>query len=178
MMVLDCAASLSPKPEVRFAALTHDLGKGLTPPDEWPRHRGHEERGVRLVDELCDRLRAPNRFRELARLVARYHGNVHRADELRSGTLLDRLEALDAFRRPERLEEFLLSCEADFRGRKGFQDRPYPQADLFRDLYRAAADVDLSGIADIAGEPEGIRERVRGLRLQAIRVARRAVRSV
>jgi len=178
MMVLDCAASLSPKPEVRFAALTHDLGKGLTPPDEWPRHRGHEERGVRLVDELCDRLRAPNRFRELARLVARYHGNVHRADELRSGTLLDRLEALDAFRRPERLEEFLLSCEADFRGRKGFHDRPYPQADLFRDVYRAAADVDLSGIADIAGEPEGIRERVRGLRLQAIRVARRAVRSV
>ena len=175
MMVLDCAAGLSSKPEVRFAALTHDLGKGLTPREEWPRHRGHEERGVRLVDALCDRLRAPNRFRDLARLVARYHGNVHRAEELRSGTLLDRLEALDAFRRPGRLDDFLLACEADFRGRKGFLDRPYPQADLFRDLHRAAAGVDLSGIANQAEDPDSIRERVRGRRLQAIRTARRGV---
>jgi len=174
MMVLDCAAGLSPKSEVRFAALTHDLGKGLTPREEWPRHRGHEERGVRLVEALCDRLRAPNRFRELGRLVARYHGNVHRAEELRPGTLLDLLEALDAFRRPQRLEDFLLACEADFRGRKGFHDRPYPQADLVRDLHQAAAGADFSGIAADAQDPDGIRERVRGLRLQAIRLARRA----
>jgi len=174
MLVLDCAARLTPKPEVRFAALTHDLGKGLTPRSEWPRHHGHGERGVRLVEALCDRLRAPNRFRELARLVARYHGDLHRIGELRSGTLLDRLEALDAFRRPQRLQDFLLACEADYRGRQGFQDRPYPQAGLFLDLYRAAAGVDLSGLAESAADPDGIRERVRGLRLQAIRVARRA----
>jgi tRNA nucleotidyltransferase (CCA-adding enzyme) len=174
MMVLDCAASLSSKPEVRFAALTHDLGKGLTPRAEWPRHRGHEQRGVRLVDALCDRLRAPNRFRELARLVARYHGNVHRAEELRPDTLLDRLEAIDAFRRPQRLEDFLLACEADFRGRAGFQDRSYPQAALFRDVHRSAAGVDLSDIAAGPGNTDGIRERVRGLRLQAIHAARRA----
>ncbi len=131
-MVLDMAARLSPLASVRFAALTHDLGKALTPRDKWPRHPGHEVASVRLLLALCARLRIPNDFRELAVLVARHHGVVHRAFELRPGTVLELLENTDAFRRPERFDWFLLACEADARGRKGLQDRAYEQADYLR----------------------------------------------
>ncbi len=171
MMVVDCAARLSPEPETRFAALTHDLGKGVTPPEQWPSHRGHDERGATLVDGLCDRLKAPNRCCGLARLVARHHCKVNRADELRPNTLLRLLDELDAFRRPERFQQFLLACEADFRGRAGFEDRPYPQAERFRRAQAAAAAVDLSGVADIAGRPDLIPETVHGLRLRAIKAS-------
>jgi tRNA nucleotidyltransferase (CCA-adding enzyme) len=132
-----------------------------------PSHRGHAERGVAIVDALCERLRVPARFRDLARLVARHHGNVHRAAELRPGTLLDLLEALDAFRRPERLDQALLACEADYRGRLGFADRPYPQADRVRAAFTAAATVDASAIA--AATPDRIAEQLRQARVEAIR---------
>ncbi|HJY36523.1 MAG TPA: multifunctional CCA addition/repair protein, partial [Steroidobacteraceae bacterium] len=112
LMVLEQATKLSEDPVVRFAALTHDLGKGTTPRDEWPRHVAHEQRGVDLVNALCDRLRIPNAYRELAALVSRYHLEAHRVDELRTGTLLDLLERLDAFRRPDRFEQWVLACEA------------------------------------------------------------------
>jgi tRNA nucleotidyltransferase (CCA-adding enzyme) len=167
LMVLEQAAQLSPDPVVRFAALTHDLGKGTTPHEMLPSHRGHAERGVAIVDALCERLRVPARFRDLARLVARHHGNVHRAAELRPGTLLDLLEALDAFRRPERLDQALLACEADYRGRLGFADRPYPQADRVRAAFSAAATVDASAIA--AATPDRIAEQLRQARVDAIR---------
>jgi len=139
LMVLDQAAKLSQDPVVRFAALTHDLGKGTTPPEEWPRHIAHEQRGAALVEKLCDRLRIPNAYRELAVLVARYHLEAHRVAELRAGTLLDMLERLDAFRRPERFEQFVLACEADARGRRGLENRDYPQADHLRRARVAAA---------------------------------------
>jgi tRNA nucleotidyltransferase (CCA-adding enzyme) len=171
MMVVDCAARLSPEPETRFAALTHDLGKGVTPREQWPSHRGHDERGVALVDGLCERLKAPNRFCGLARLVARHHCKVNRADELRPNTLLRLLDELDAFRRPERLQQFLLACEADFRGRAGFEDRSYPQAERFRRAQAAAAAVDLTGVAAIAGRPDSIPDTVHRLRLRAIKAA-------
>jgi tRNA nucleotidyltransferase (CCA-adding enzyme) len=132
MMVLRMAARLSSSTAVRFAALTHDLGKAQTPRELWPRHHGHEARSVRLVNGLCDRLRVPNDFRELALLAAEHHGVVHRADELRATTVLSLLERTDALRRPQRFQAFLLACEADSRGRKGFESRPYPQADLLR----------------------------------------------
>ena len=149
MMVLEQAARFSPRVEVRFAALTHDLGKGVTPEQFWPRHRGHEAASVRLVGEMCERLGAPKRFRTLAEKVARYHGVCHRADELRPDTKLKVLESLGAFRAGSLLEDFLTACEADYRGRLGMTEDAYPAADVFRRAHAAAAEV--SG-ADLAAE--------------------------
>jgi tRNA nucleotidyltransferase (CCA-adding enzyme) len=139
MLVLREAARLSAQPRIRYAALVHDLGKGTTPPDRWPRHHGHEERSVQLVHAMADRLRIPNDFRELAVATARWHGLCHRALELRPSTVLELLEHLDAFRRAERFAEFLLACEADIRGRTGLETRPYPQANYLRAAQAAAA---------------------------------------
>ncbi len=171
LLVLDAAARLSADPCVRFAALTHDLGKGTTPKAEWPKHIGHEERGVELVRELCKRLRAPNEYRDLAVPVARYHLHCHRALELRPGTLLEVLEALDVFRNPARLEKYLAACEADFRGRPGYEQKPYPQADLFRRVFGAARGVDAAGIAhEHAGGPgEEVGAKIRQARIGAIK---------
>ncbi|MBS1201179.1 MAG: cca [Proteobacteria bacterium] len=121
LLVMQAAARLTDNPRVRFAALLHDLGKGETPPDAWPRHIGHEDRGARLVRQLSDRLRVPTDFRHLAELTARWHGLAHRALELKASTILQLLEHCDALRRPDRFREFLLACEADFRGRTGWE---------------------------------------------------------
>ena len=168
MMVLDAAAKLTPDARVRFAALMHDLGKGTTPKSEWPQHIGHEERGAEMIRELARRFRVPNDYRDLAVLMARLHGNGHRAEELRPGTLLKTLEALDVFRRPERLEQFVLACEADFRGRTGHAERDYPQANIWRQAFKAARSVDTSVLAGSGSGPE-IAERLRQLRITAIR---------
>jgi tRNA nucleotidyltransferase (CCA-adding enzyme) len=172
MLVLDMAARLSSEPEVRFAALCHDLGKGTTPREIWPSHRGHEERSVELLDALCDRFRVPNRFRELARITARYHGLVHKLDELRSTTVLDLLEGTDAFRRPERFAQMLTACEADYRGRTGYAERSYPQGEALRQVQAAAAQVDAGAIARDAQERDRIPDLIRRARLGAIRAAR------
>ncbi len=168
MMVLDQATRLSSDARVRFAALLHDLGKGTTPPAEWPRHIGHEERSVDLVKTICTRFRMPNEYRDLAVLVARYHGDCHRADELRPATLLEKLEALDAARRPERFEQFLLACQADIRGRPGYEDDPYPQADIFRTALRAYSSVDPQPLATAGFNGEAMARELRNLRLTAI----------
>jgi len=154
LQVLDYAAALSDDVRVRFAALVHDLGKGATPAQEWPRHIAHEEKSVALIKTMCQRLRAPNDFRDLAILVARYHTRCHRAAELRPGTLLETLEALDAFRRPERLEQFLIACEADATSRPGLETLGYPQADIFRNALRAAKSIDAGALVaeGFAGE--------------------------
>ncbi|HEY7776531.1 MAG TPA: multifunctional CCA addition/repair protein, partial [Kineobactrum sp.] len=128
LMVLQQAAKLSPAPDVRFAALLHDLGKGRTPESAWPRHIGHEHRGVPLVREVCKRLRTPNQYRDLALHVCEYHLLAHRALELRGKTLLKLLNATGALRQPERFNAFLLACEADARGRAGQEQQGYPQA--------------------------------------------------
>ena len=132
LMCLQQAAKLSPDPLVRFATLVHDLGKGATPPAEWPRHIAHEARSLPLVRQLCDRLTAPKDYKELGLLVAEFHTHCHRALELTPATLLKTIQRLDALRRPERFELFLLCCEADARGRTGFEQRDYPQADYLR----------------------------------------------
>ncbi len=142
LMALKMAAKLSPKPEVRFAVLTHDLGKAATPKDLLPKHHGHEQRSEELLESLCARLRVPNRFRDLALDVARHHGAVHKAGQLKPQTVLRIILAADGLRQPERFDEMLLACEADARGRKGLEDRSYPQADLFRAALRAARSVD------------------------------------
>src|ERR1700722_6129942 len=127
LMVLDQAVRLSTDARVRFAALVHDLGKGTTPRAQWPAHHGHEERSVALIEALAARLKIPSDYRELAVIVARYHGIVHRAFELKPRTVLEFIERADAVRRPERFGHVLLACEADARGRLGLEDKPYPQ---------------------------------------------------
>jgi tRNA nucleotidyltransferase (CCA-adding enzyme) len=170
-LVMQAAAALTPEPRIRFAALMHDLGKGRTPRSRWPRHIGHEESGARMVTAVCERLRVPTDYRELAVLAARWHGLVHRALELRPRTILDLLESCDAFRRPERFRELLIACEADHRGRGGLALEPYPQADRLRAAQAAAAAVVL-GEADREGlSGEKIGELLRRRRLAALKSA-------
>ena len=169
LMVLEQATAIADDPEVRFAALVHDLGKGTTPQQVLPKHHGHEERGVALINNLCDRLRIPNRYRDLAVLVSRYHLHCHRIRELKPATVLRALEGLDALRRTERFDLFLLACTADARGRKGMEQQDYPQADLFR-RYREACLAVTTNSEDIQGlEGAGIADYIRAQRLEAIK---------
>jgi len=147
LMVLDQAEAMSQDLEVRFAALTHDVGKGNTPREQLPSHPGHEIRGCRLIRDITSRLPVPKASRNLALLVAEYHTHCHRALELRPKTILKVLEKTDAFRRPERFEQFLVTCEADARGRAGLENRRYPQANYLRGALAAAAAVDAGAIA-------------------------------
>ena len=169
MLVLEAAARLSTDTRVRFAALMHDLGKGATPKDEWPRHKGHETRGVELIKKFCQRFRVPNEYRNLALIAAQYHPHCHRIAELRPATVVDTLEAIDAFRRPARVEMFIYACEADFRGRSGLENRPYPQADLFRRVFSAARAVNSAAIAAAGGNGPDIAARLRDARIAAVR---------
>jgi tRNA nucleotidyltransferase (CCA-adding enzyme) len=174
MMVLEQACLLGGEPPMRFAALVHDLGKGTTPRDQWPRHPGHEERGVALIEALAQRLRVPADYRELAIIVARFHGNVHRAQELRPATILEFFERADAFRRPERFAQVLLACEADARGRTGFEGRDYPQRRYLAAAREAAAQV-RPRAADLAsGDGDRIAAGLRENRLAAIAARRPA----
>ncbi len=168
LLALAAASRLSSEQEVRFAVLCHDLGKAETPASELPQHIGHEARSVALAETLCKRLGTPNRYRELAVQVARYHELCHRVAELRPATQLNILEALDAFRRPQRLEQFLLACAADLRGRAGHEDDEYPQAELLRGARDAAATVSARALAEqgLAGAELG--EALRQARIEAI----------
>jgi tRNA nucleotidyltransferase (CCA-adding enzyme) len=142
LMALRLAAEISASSAVRFAVLTHDFGKAATPKALLPRHHGHELRSVKILEAFCERLPVPNRFRDLAMHVARQHGVVHRAAELKPATVVKLIGEVDGFRQPDRFEEFLLACEADARGRKGLKDLPYTQADRLRKALRAARAVD------------------------------------
>lgn len=168
VMVLNQAARISNDPQVRFAALVHDLGKGSTDRNDWPAHKGHEAKGARLVDKICKRFRVPNNYRDLARLVARYHLDCHRVLELKPRTILKRLEALDAFRRPERFEKFLLACEADAHGRTGLEECEYPQAAYFRDALALTNNIDIQSLTSQGLEGEEMAQAVRQKRLAAL----------
>jgi len=168
MLAVGAAAALGTSGAVRFAALTHDLGKACTPRERWPSHHGHEEAGVPLIEGLCARLRVPNGHRELAILTARYHSLVHRALELKPTTLLTLLEDCDALRRPERFAELLLACEADARGRTGREHEPYPQAAYLRQALAAATAVTLSDEERQGLEGRAVGERLRRRRLAAV----------
>ncbi len=173
LLALEVAVTLGPEPRMRFAVLTHDLGKGTTPPEQWPSHRGHEQRGVELVRRLCRRYRAPNAWRELAELTARYHLECHRALELRPATLLQLLEALGAPRRRERLELFLQACEADARGRGGMREAPYPQADYLRRAAEVIGRVEAAPLLAEGYEGPALGEALRERRRQALARLRR-----
>jgi len=143
MLVVEQATRLTEDPVVRYAALVHDVGKGVTPRDNWPHHYRHETLGLPLIRAINSRLRVPREHGDTALQVCQYHTRMHRIGELRSGTLVDLLEALDAFRRPQRLERFLLACEADSRGRTGLEDQDYPQRDVLQAAYQAAVSLDV-----------------------------------
>jgi len=174
MMVIDHAAAQGYTLPVRFAALTHDLGKGTTPDDVLPRHIGHEGRSVDLLKPLCDRLRVPNDCRELAVLVAREHGNMHRVMDMGAAALVRMLERCDALRKPARFAEALQSCEADLRGRLNWENAPYPQAERLRVALVAARGVDAGTIARSIAESGGkggaekIKEAVHQARIAAV----------
>ncbi|MBT9566768.1 MAG: multifunctional CCA addition/repair protein [Thiobacillus sp.] len=167
MLVVDWAARQRASLPVRFAALAHDLGKGATPPALWPKHHGHEAESVELVRQLCERLRVPVDCRDLAVAVARDHGNVHRALELRAATIVELLERVDAFRRPERFADFLLACECDFRGRPGFETREYAAPVYLAQAFEVARGVDAGAVAKAAA-PDRIREAVFHARAAAV----------
>lgn len=171
LLVLDYAAAQGYPLTVRFAALTHDLGKALTPDEQLPKHHGHEQRGVALVEALCERLRAPGECRDLAVLGSRYHLDIHRAEELKPSTVLKLLAAADVYRKPERFEELLEVCISDYRGRQGLQDRPYPQADLLRAAAAAARSVDAGAIAQATSGPARIATAIAAARLEAVTAA-------
>jgi len=171
MLVVDMAARLGGDAEVGFAALCHDLGKGTTPAAILPRHDGHEERGLALLDGICERLRAPARFRDLARLVCRHHGDCHRLLALDADKILTLLEALDVFRRPERLAPFLLACEADSRGRTGYELTDYPQAAHLRTASDAARGIDTRALLVGIDDATMIQQTLRAARRAAIEAA-------
>ncbi|CAH1905747.1 fused CCA tRNA nucleotidyltransferase/phosphohydrolase [Candidatus Nitrotoga sp. HW29] len=168
MLVLDDAAQHDYPLEVRFSALTHDLGKGNTPADILPRHIGHEVRSVDLLRDLCVRLRVPNECRDLGLLVARYHGNVHRAPELRPDTIVAILQSCDAWRRPERFAQLLQSCASDARGRTGHEQDAYPQAEYLLRMLRVTQTVDAGEIAQQCEDKSVIAEKVREARIMAV----------
>jgi tRNA nucleotidyltransferase (CCA-adding enzyme) len=175
LMVLEQAALLSADTTVRFAALVHDLGKGSTAPADWPSHRGHEERSVALIEALAARLRIPNDYRELALIVARYHGIVHRAFELRPATILEFMERADAFRRRERFAQVLLACEADARGRTGLEAKPYPQRGYLNAARDAAAAVKPTAQEIAAHSGARIAQHLQQRRIEAIGGLRRQI---
>ena len=171
LLALKQSAARQTNAKVRFAVLVHDLGKGTTPRDILPSHRGHEERSVVLIDELCDRYRVPKDFRALAVLVARYHTRVHRAMELKPETIMRLLENVDAIRRPDRFEELLQACECDAVGREGLESSSYPSAATFNLALDAMRSVDAGAIATRGLDQEDFKDTLRGARLDAIKRA-------
>lgn len=171
MMVLDDTARHGYALEVRFAALMHDLGKGNTPQDILPRHIGHEMRSVDLLRALCDRLRVPGECRDLGLLVARYHGDVHRAQELRADTIVRLFQSCDAWRKPERFVQLLDACASDARGRTGHEQDAYPQAQLLQRLLQEALSVNAGEIAQNCPDKSLIAEHIKEARILAVKQA-------
>jgi tRNA nucleotidyltransferase (CCA-adding enzyme) len=172
LMALQQAVTLCANTDVRFAILLHDLGKGTTPQAEWPRHIAHEHRGLKLVKAACARLKTPNRHRELALQVCEYHTHCHRALELRGTTILKLFNATGALRRPERFEDFLLACEADSRGRLGFEDRAYPQADYLRRALAIAREVTAAEFTEQGLEGKALGEAINAERVRRLEALR------
>jgi tRNA nucleotidyltransferase (CCA-adding enzyme) len=173
MMVLDMSARLDAPLPVRFACLTHDLGKGTTPPQEWPRHIAHEARSVELLNDVAERLRVPVECRALAEVVAREHGNVHRSAEFGPTALVRLLDRCDAWRRPGRFAGLLFACECDARGRLGLEDRPYSPRERLRGVLACARQVDTAAVAQAAAERgatgPAIADAIRQARIEAVR---------
>jgi tRNA nucleotidyltransferase (CCA-adding enzyme) len=170
MMVLDMSAQLNASLPVRVACLMHDLGKGNTPRDEWPRHIGHEQRSVKMLQKVCERLRIPVECKELSEVVAREHGNIHRSQDLNAAALMRLLERCDVIRKPERWPEILLACECDARGRLGFEKTAYAPTPRLLQVLQAALSVTTSDIA-AAAQKQGLVGPAVGEKIHEARVA-------
>jgi tRNA nucleotidyltransferase (CCA-adding enzyme) len=168
LMTLKIAAELTPDVDIRFSALCHDLGKGLTKPEYWPHHHGHGPAGVKLVENVCQRLRVPTHIRDLAKLVAEFHDLIHTVNKLRPETILKLFDTIDVWRKPQRLEQMIFTSEADARGRTGFEQNPYPQGDYLREAYAAALTVSIKDIVDSGLEGLAIKEELKKQRIRAI----------
>ena len=171
MLAIDWAASQGHALPIRFAVLMHDLGKGATPPEMWPRHHGHEARSVQLAEQVCARLKAPGDCRDLALMTAREHGNVGRAFEMRPATLVTLFARCDAFRKPQRFVDMLRASECDHRGRTGFEGKPFPQAAYLEGALKAAQDIDAGAIAgQHQAQPQKIPEAIHAARSAKVEV--------
>lgn len=170
MMALDAAAQMGFDSEVQFAVLMHDLGKGLTDKQHWPSHTGHDESGLALVKAFCDRWHVPNTYRDLAMLVTRYHGICHKVISLRADAVVTTLQALDAFRKPARFQQFLQACQADSCGRIGHENDPYPQARIFQQAYELAARVSPQPFIDAGYQGMEIARQLYAARVKAVKV--------
>lgn len=169
LMVLASAAQLTDDKAVRFAALVHDFGKAVTPPEILPGHHGHDEAGVALIEGFCQRYPVPKEFRDLAVLVSRYHILCHQCEEVKAKTLLKIFNGIDAFRRPQRLTQLLIACEADSRGRTGHENEVYVQKAFLEQAFAACADVDVQAIIKDGAKGEQIREAVQLERLNRLK---------
>lgn len=169
LLTLDMAARYGFSLAVRFAALSHDLGKGTTPADILPRHHGHEARGVDLVGALCRRLKVPNDCRDLALLTARWHGHIHRSHELRPATIVEVIEKSDALRRPDRFSQLLEACLCDYTGRAGWENRPYPAGERFQQALTAIRSLNAGAIARACADPLRIPEHLHAARVAAVK---------
>ncbi|HEK2693489.1 TPA: multifunctional CCA addition/repair protein [Proteus mirabilis] len=158
MMVLAMASRLTDDIAVRFSALCHDLGKGVTPVENWPHHHGHGPAGVPLVEALCQRYRIPNQIRDLAKLAAKYHDHLHRIEKMRPSKIIRLFDAIDAWRKPERIDQLAIISEADARGRQGSENLSYPQGIFFRQAFKIANQVDVKSIVSRGLKGNAIRE--------------------
>ncbi|WP_459175865.1 multifunctional CCA addition/repair protein [Ewingella americana] len=168
LMTLKVAAELTPDVDIRFSALCHDLGKGLTKPEYWPHHHGHGPAGVKLVENMCQRLKVPTHIRELAKLVAEFHDLIHTVNKLRPETILKLFDTIDVWRKPQRLEQMILTSEADARGRTGFEHNPYPQGDYLREAYAVAQTISIKEVVESGLQGTAIRDELKKRRIQAI----------
>jgi tRNA nucleotidyltransferase (CCA-adding enzyme) len=169
LMSLEQASRLSQSKLVRFASLVHDLGKAYTDSEHWPRHHGHERLGLKPIKALCTRNRIPNDYRDLACLTSEFHTHIHKAFELRSETVLKTLKQCDAFRRPERFKEILICSKADSRGRTGFENEEYPQADYFSEILGALSQIHTKDIVAEGFKGKEIGEQLDRLRIKEIK---------
>lgn len=169
IMVVDQAAAEQTSLEVRWAALLHDLGKGVTPSDKWPAHHGHEELSVPLVKAVCERLKVPATCRDLAIMGAQFHGIIHRANDLRPNTIVNLFSKVDAFRRPNRFFELLQVCRCDARGRLGRENDSYKQMDVLSTAFESARGIDAGAIAKSCTNPTTIPARIHAARVAAVK---------
>ena len=170
LLSLEQACILSPKTEIRLAALLHDLGKAATDKNKWPSHHGHEKKGLPLLINFCDRLRVPKSYKTLAMQVMTYHTHCHRCFELKATTLIDMLAKLNAFKPSnETINDFVLACEADSKGRTGLENNAYPQAEYLQKIAKIACDIDTTAILNSDYKGPDIGEAIRKLRINAVK---------
>ena len=171
LMALNQSVQLSPDPIVRFSVLVHDLGKATTPKEQLPNHDGHETRGINIIDSFCERYKIPNKYHDLAACVSEFHIDCHQIQEMEPKEILERLEKLDAFRRPERFKKFLIACESDSRGRAGFEEKEFPQAKYFLNALEISRGVNVDLLANKSLKGKELGEALRKERIKILEEA-------